>query len=245
MWEPYRNQLIKAHIFYVEQAKERLLSNFLHIEKEANLERDAWVQEARHLIDSDCQDPRHFTEQADEVALEFYGMLSAMRDRTRMSVIAGMYHEWDKQLRNWISSEIGRWHSGDIFRRKVWSVNFKEVMDFFEAVGWCVQSEPFFPHLDACRVLVNVYKHGEGKSAEDLLARYPQHAESEVFTPFKVGITLSDPDCRHLKVTDETLDLLSQSILEFWRGVPENLCASSIKEVPGWFQSTYQKNRQR
>ena len=106
MWGPFRKQLVKAHTFYVEQAKKRLLTRFENIEEEAQAEMDTWLQETSHLFDPERHDPSDFYEQANDVGIEFYELLTEMRDRTRLSVIAGMYHEWDKQLRDWLWREI-------------------------------------------------------------------------------------------------------------------------------------------
>jgi len=243
MWEPSRKQLIKAHTFYVEQAKERLLTRFENIEDEANKETDSWLRETSHLFDPDRHDPSDFYEQADDIGIEFYELLTELRDRTRLSVIAGMYHEWDKKLRDWLWREIRRWHLGDQLRRQIWSVDFISLMDFMVALGWDVTKTPYYQHLDACRLIVNVYKHGEGKSFELLRQRYPQYIENNFAGAANYGWTLSHADYTHLKAPDGSLDLFSQAIIDFWNDVPENVYASTIVDVPDWFERAYNKDR--
>jgi hypothetical protein len=46
-----------------------------------------------------------------------------MRDQTRLSIIAGMFHEWDKKLRSWLVKEIRHWHDGEEALKKTWSAN--------------------------------------------------------------------------------------------------------------------------
>lgn len=244
MWGPFRKQLVRAHIFYVEQAKKRLLTRFENIEEEAQAEMDTWLQETSHLFDPERHDPSDFYEQANDVGIEFYELLTEMRDRTRLSVIAGMYHEWDKQLRDWFWSEIRRWHRGEELKRQVWAVDFVSLMEFMVSLGWGVKDKAYYPHLDACRLIVNVYKHGEGQSFEQLRDRYPDYVEHPLASADHMSWAVSCTDYNHLKIADETVDLISQAIIDFWNDVPENLYASKIEQVPKWFERAYNKDRE-
>ena len=242
MWGSFRKQLVKAHVFYVEQAKKRLLTRFENIEEEAQAEMDTWLEETSHLFDPERHDPGDFYEQANDVGIEFYELLTEMRDRTRLSVIAGMYHEWDKQLRDWLWREISRWHRGDELRRQVWAVDFVSLMEFMVALGWDVKGTAYYAHLDACRLLVNVYKHGEGKSFEQLRDRYPRYIQHPFADNSDVDWAVSQADYTHLKVADQTVDEFSKAIIDFWNDVPENVFASTIEEVPKWFERAYNKD---
>ena len=244
MWGPFRKQLVKAHTFYVEQAKKRLLTRFENIEEEAQAEMDTWLQETSHLFDPERHDPSDFYEQANDVGIEFYELLTEMRDRTRLSVIAGMYHEWDKQLRDWLWREIRRWHRGEELKRQVWAVDFVSLMEFMVSLGWDVKDTAYYPHLDACRLIVNVYKHGEGKSFEQLRDRYPDYVEHPLAIAGHMAWAVSHTDYTHLKIADETVDLISQAIIDFWNDVPENVYASKIEQVPKWFERAYNKDRE-
>ena len=110
MWEPFRASLIANHQFYVDQSRKRLLSQFDNIEPEADKATEEWLERSNSRFDPDRHDPADFYETAHEVGIEFYGLLSDMRDQTWLSVVAGMFHEWDKQLRGWLVREIGHWH---------------------------------------------------------------------------------------------------------------------------------------
>lgn len=112
MWGPFRQSLIDGHLFYVEQARKRLLTQFENIEAEADKASEDWLENNSHRFDPDRDDPGSFYEAAGEAGIEFYRLLSDMRDQTQLSVVAGMFHEWDKQLRDWLVREIGHWHRG-------------------------------------------------------------------------------------------------------------------------------------
>lgn len=243
MWEPFRQSLMKGHLFYIEQARKRLLSQFDDIEAEADRAAEEWLEKSGQHFDPDRHDPGDFYEAANDVGIEFYGLLSDMREQTRLSVVAGMFHEWDKQLRNWLVGEIRHWHRGDNTTLQVWSANFGQVADLLESFGWNVRGKEYFRTLDACRLVVNVHKHGDGKSLDELKNHYPDYLDD----PFAgSGGDISDPKYRnhtHLKVNDEQFQAFSDAILAFWRDVPENVFDSQITNMPQWFENAIIKDR--
>lgn len=121
MWGPFRQSLIQGHLFYVEQARKRLLSQFEDIEADADRAAEEWLEQSGQHFDPDRHDPGDFYEAANDAGIEFYGLLSDMREQTRLSVVAGMFHQWDKQLRDWLAREIQHWHRGDNATLKIWS----------------------------------------------------------------------------------------------------------------------------
>ncbi len=243
MWGPFRQFRIKGHLFYVEQARKRLLSQFDDIEADANRVAEEWLEQSGQHFDPDRHDPGDFYEAANDVGIEFYGLLSDMREQTRLSVVAGMFHEWDKQLRDWLAGEIQHWHVGDNASSKVWSADFGQIADLLESFGWNVRSSDYFRTLDACRLVVNVYKHGEGKSLDELRNSFPEYLDD----PFiGSGGALSDTryrDHTHLKVSDDQFQAFSDAILAFWRDVPENVVDSQVTDVPDWFGKAILKDR--
>jgi hypothetical protein len=154
-----------------------------------------------------------------------------------------MFHEWDKQLRKWLIREVHHWHCGDNTSLQVWSVNFHEIIDLLESLGWNLRSKDYFRKLDACRLVVNVYKHGDGKSLAELNSSYPEYLEDPLGG---VGGLFSDPKYRnhtHLKVSDEQFQAFAEAILAFWRDVPESVVDSQVDKLPPWFQKSIAKDR--
>jgi hypothetical protein len=243
MWGPFRQSLIKGHLFYVEQARKRLLSQFDDIEADADRAAEDWLEQSGQNFNPDRHDPGDFYEAANDVGIEFYGLLSDMREQTRLSVVAGMFHEWDKQLRVWLAREIQHWHRGDNATSKVWSADFGQIADLLGSFGWNVRSADYFRTLDACRLVVNVHKHGEGKSLDELRNQFPDYLDD----PFNgSGCAFSDTKYRdhsHLKVSDDQLQAFSDAILAFWRDVPENVLDSQMTDVPDWFGKAILKDR--
>ncbi len=243
MWERSRKSLMAGHLFYVEQARKRLLSQFNDIEAEAEKAANEWLERSSSQFDPDRHDPSDFYERANDVGIEFYQLLSDMREQTSLSVVAGIYHEWDKQLRGWLVREIEHWHRGDHFPRKIWSADFVQISEFLDCLGWSFSSTDYFRKLDACRLVVNVYKHGDGKSLDDLKERFPEYLDARFLD---LGFTFSNTDSRdhtHLKVSEEQFQAFSDAIVEFWKGVPE-YTRETENEAPNWVERMISKDRE-
>lgn len=234
MWESHRQLLIENHRFYVKQACKRLLSQFDGIELEAKKAAEEWLERRSHHFNQDRHDPSSDYEAANDVGNEFYGLLGNMRDQTRLSVVAGMFHEWEKQLRDWLVIEIGHWHRGDQTTSAVWSADFGRIAELLECLGWKVRNAPYFATLDACRLIVNVYKHGEGKSFRDLKQHYPEYLENPYQLIANVIPDGGYRDHQHLKVSDEQFQSISEAIVAFWCEVPANVLDSHVTKLPNW-----------
>lgn len=103
-----RELRISEHRFYVGQAKSRLLSQFANIGAEADqAEQEHWKRSGE-FFDPEWHDPGDLAEAARDHGIEFYQLLSDMHERTRLSVVAGMYHNWDKTFRRFLVREF-RW----------------------------------------------------------------------------------------------------------------------------------------
>jgi hypothetical protein len=243
MWKSHRQTLISTHGFYVEQAKLRLVSQFENIEAEADQAAADWLKRNNDQFDPERDELGDFYEGASDASIEVYSLLSDMRDQTILNVVAWMFHEWDKQLRDWLAREIRRWHSGAAVAEKVWSADFAQIVELLESFGWPISRDKSFSYLDACRLVVNVYKHGKGKSLEELKQKYPEYLQD----PFSgVGgplFGIAQCDHTHLRVSKEQLQVFSDTIIGFWRAVPEHTFYSQCKDVPGWFEKALLKDR--
>ncbi|WP_297490364.1 hypothetical protein [Acidocella sp.] len=243
MWEPFRQSLIDGHLFYVEQANKRLLSQFDDIEEESKAAYEEWLKRNAHRFDPDRHDPADFEEAAYDASNEFYLLLSDMREQTVLSVVAGMFHEWDKKLRDWLAIEIRHWHSGDRAVGKFWSVDFGKIIDFLECLGWNIRDESWFNKLNACRLVVNVYKHGAGNALDDLKRNHPEYIDDPLKGSSGLLSKMDYIDHTHLQVSRDKFRAFSDSIVEFWRGIPDNIFSSRVVTLPDWFEKAIQEDR--
>jgi len=235
MWEPYRQSLIKDHLFYAEQAKKRLLSQFNDIGGEADKAAESWLDENKTRFDPGFHDPGYFDERAWYKEIEFYQLLCDMRDHIRLSVVAGMYHEWDKQLRKWLTQEIRYWHRGKTVLDKIWAADFGKLADLMGSLGWRIRDQAYFLKLDACRLVVNVYKHGNGNSFDELKEKYPEYLRDPLSNDSWALSGRRYLDYTHLVVNENQIQGFSDAIVAFWRDVPKDIFYREDLEVPGWF----------
>ncbi len=243
MWGPFRQSLIDGHLFYVEQANKRLLSQFDDIEVEAKKAYEEWLERNVHRFDPDRHDPAEFEEAAYDASIEFYQLLSDMREHTILSVVAGMFHEWDKKLRDWLALETRHWHSGNRATSKIWSVDFGRIVDLLECLGWNIRSENWFSKLDACRLVVNVYKHGPGSSLDELKRNHSEYIDDLLKGAPGLFSKMDFIDHTHLRVSSDQFRAFSDSIIEFWKGVPDNIFSSHVGTVPDWFEKAILEDR--
>ena len=243
MWEPYRQDLMAEHRFYVEQARKRLLSQFENIEAEADKAEEEHLEKMSIHFNPDKHDPSDFYEAAHDKGIEFYQLLSDMHENTRLSVIAGMFHQWDKKLRDWIVREMHHWHHGENATGAIWKADVPAIMDFLVAFGFNVKVLPFYDRLDAMRLVVNVFKHGNGRSLDELKESFPEFIPDPLGGGEEQRFLYSFLDHSDLKVTDAHLDQFSESILEFWMAVPKEIFLVEEVDVPKWFEKAFLKDR--
>jgi hypothetical protein len=240
MWEPFRKQLIAGHNFYVEQAQKRLLSQFQNMEAEADEYGTEWLNKCSQNFDPDRHDPDSFYEQAHDESIEFYQMLEDMLNRTRLSVVSGIFHEWDKQLRDWVLKEVNHWHHGYEVNKALWKANFGGIIDFLEAFGWQIRSKSYYTHLDKCRLVVNAYKHGDGDAFSKIKANYPEFIDTLGSSD---AFYLECADHTALKIEDFHIIEFSNAIIEFWKDVPEYIWPNNESfNFPKWFEESYNKD---
>ncbi|NMW21774.1 MAG: hypothetical protein HKK67_09115 [Chlorobiaceae bacterium] len=234
----FRALLIRSHKFYVEQAQKRLLSQFQNIEEEAEKYSREWLNQHSPMFDPDRYNADDFYDQATEEGIEYYEMLEDMRNRTRLSVISGMYHEWDKQFRGWLTKEIEFWHHGNEAKSVIWKKTFYPLMDFLEAIGFHVKSMPYFTSLDRCRLIVNAYKHGDGDAFTHIKKLYPEFINESMNDSLYIDMS----DHTDLVVSDAHVEEFSKAIIDFWESVPENFFDSDIICFPEWFEKAFEKD---
>lgn len=166
MTEPLRQSLISQHIFYVEQAQARLLLQFSELKTKESAEQfiKSWMKENQYRFNPSFHDEGDFYAEA----CERYHALLALGNQTRLSVVSGLYHEWEKQLRQWLVDEIAHWCNSEQLKNAIWKANSGELAELMKSVGWDWNEQPYYQVIDACRLVVNVYKHGDGPSIETL-----------------------------------------------------------------------------
>lgn len=230
MWDPERNYIIRAHEFYVEQAEKRILSQFNNLDDEVEQIAQEIYDKSGAYFNPDYDDPGDYVEAAYEKAQDHIMLLCEMRDQTLFSIIAGMYHQFDKTLRGWLERESRYW-AGDKVKEQLWKVDIGKLYKLFEDFGWDITKEPFFRYLDACRLIVNVYKHGKGKALIELRKEFPEY-----FYDFNDESLNIDGWYDHysIRISDEQFKMISKAVIDFWNAIPERIIDTDDLNVPQW-----------
>lgn len=237
-----RDHLVANHEFYVSEAKSRLLAQFNDDAMKADADRHskAWLAARAKYFDPDRHDPFDAYEQSWDEAISFYHGLVDLQKTTRLSIIAGMYHEWEKRLRDWLGREMGEHRLGKHTHEAIWKVNIGDIFEFIECWQWPLTSQPYFFDLYICNLVVNVYKHGAGRSFNDLKEKAPELVGAKEDLP---GFFLSALDYTCLEVSDADIDRFSHAIVSFWKDVPENVFFSQLSGEPNWLLRAVEMDR--
>lgn len=228
-YEPERLYFIELNDFYINQSKQRLLSQFNNLESEFNQKYEEFYEESGKHFDPDIHDSFTFVDASHDAALSYYFMLSSMKTQTYLSILAGMFHNFDKTLRAWIEKELRfRFLLGEKFRAQLWKVDITKIYDLFKVLGWNVRTENFYEDLDACKLIVNFYKHGKGSALTQIINKYPQYLSNK---DFSINYTYDDS---LVVLNEKDLEKFSNAISNFWRTVPDILKNDNVA-LPQWF----------
>jgi len=241
MWETHRQSLVELHLFYVRQAEKKLLSQFENMEDEARQASEDWLARRAHHFNPDRDDPGSIEEDAYHEGVQFYLQLNELRSQTILSLVAGIFHSWDKEFRGWIAKEVRHWHLGDAVDAKIWSANFDEIIEFVTDFKLAPPDAEYLQTLSACRYVVNVYKHGKGSSFERLKNNHPEFFPRLEDQRFELDFDLTDH--ADLTVTVDHLMRFSEAIMDFWRGIPHKVYDVDVGKIPDWLGSAIDKDR--
>ncbi|WFR96113.1 hypothetical protein [Rhizobium tumorigenes] len=237
VWTPWRNQLISQLDFYFEQANERLIAQFGDIEGEAETHGEETYRRLETTLDPEHYDQADAADMAQDQSIERYEMLSDMRRDVHLSVAAGLYHQWEKELRDWLSRELARSFEMEYLEPKIWSALMSEILDLLGNWGWDARALPQHNKIEACRLVVNVYKHGKGKALDALQSGFPEYLresdDDEIWSKYA--------DHTSLSVTADQLGEFHAAFTQFWQEIPENIFWDGSFEVPDWFEKAAKK----
>lgn len=178
MWGPQRELFMARLDFYAEQTKTRVLKQFADIGGgEATRCADEAFRAGATSYWGEDGDLGDVAEAAHEAGLERYELLSDLKAQTIQGALAGIFHRWEKDLRGFLEQEFR--HHVEEPEKWAWEKirTVEDIFDVLKQFGWDCKSEKLYDKIDACRMIVNVYKHGKGASFRDLFRKYPQYLD--------------------------------------------------------------------
>jgi hypothetical protein len=237
-WIGHRKKLIYEHEFYVTQAKERLFAQFAEedLKKAANDHAQSTWEEMGQYFDPDRHDEGDFADTAYEAGIDLFLRLAEMRHDIRLSMLAAIYHQWEKELKDWLVREVGHWDRSESLKKRLWSATFVEILNLLKDIGLNVRAKPYYKTMDGARLVVNVYKHGEGTSLADLKKHYPHFLQVSVGSNSLDRLDLELRDHTDLEFCLQHFDEVAAAISSFWRDIPEYVSSNQIHNLPKWFK---------
>ena len=241
--------MIAEHRFYVSEGKKRLtdqFSNKAKLEKEADTHSEAWLKKMDRHFDPDRHDPADFYEQAHDEGIQHYAALEELGNSARLALISGMFHLWEKSLREWLTSNdcVGYFQVGVLLPNAIWKSNFAQALELFECVNLFQSGCSLREGLDVCRMVVNTYKHGSGSSERDLKVKRPELFDQYGWRSKSSLNSFADlADYSDLYVEDRHIDEFANAIEGFWTKIPEHVTESEFQPIPPWFLKAHQKDQ--
>jgi hypothetical protein len=217
--------LLERHDFYVAQTQKRVLDHFRDLEGEADRYCEAEYKRLLSGPGDEYTDVASLAETAHDNAIGFYGLLADLQQQVILGALAGLYHQWEKELRAFIERELMHDVQKAEVMKVAWHALITDLFDLLTHFGWAVRSESFFPLIDACRLIVNVYKHGKGRSLDELNRDYP-HYLRDPFGPDAPTIIPDYLDHTLLTVTEEHFTEIAAALRAFWVAFPVRLYLS-------------------
>jgi hypothetical protein len=214
--------ILEKHDFYVTQIKERVLAQLKDLEGDADRYAKIQYQRLIEIPGDDNTDMADLAEMAHERAVSHYELLSDLKEQVILGALAGLYHQWEKELRDFIERELMDGVEAEQASKRAWCGSIMDIFRLLTDFGWDVHGEPFFPKINACRLIVNVHKHGNGPSLDDLRSKYPDYLRD----PF--GKPLSDPFSDYvnydwLTISEQNFNEIACALRAFWVEFPERL----------------------
>lgn len=222
LWSEARAHHIALHEFYVEQMRSRILSQFDDLEGQADrYTEEAYERMGRGLGYGDV-DMADIAEAAYDEGIAHYQALTDLRKQMLLGGLAGIFYQWDKTVREHLEHELRHDFDGDKIAKEIWKAPVADVMGVFEQFGWPVKALPCYPKIDAMQLVVNVYKHGKGRSLNQLAELYGEYVRDPIRQWMPEGMAFG-LDHEWLTVTNEQFGQFADAIRDFWRDMPERL----------------------
>ena len=232
--------VLEPHNFYVAEARKRLLRQFDDIDAEAQEAGRLHLERAGYYFDPDRDDPADAFDQSFNEECSHWEALTEMHNSVIIALTAGVFHQFDKTLREKVIKELRHWCDADIIEPLIWNIGFPRLMELLDWIGIPILGKDFAEKINACRLVVNVYKHGFGDAHNELLSKYPEYYDINFS-----GLSAFRSAHQDLKVSEAQFIEFANSIACFWRNIPEYCKSSQWGDDPKWLAQEIKKYKKR
>jgi hypothetical protein len=205
---------------YAAGFSERVFMAFRDIEAEAEAASKAYfnerVNEPAGFDGPDDIDHEDYEERVYEAAQDHaecvYSDLDFVRGQVTALAIAGLYHLWERLLKQFLVRERIREETS------IHKADFKQLTTLLRSCGWDIQTQHFHRDLDRLRFVANVVKHGDGDACNQLLATAP-----ELFFDFGHPWMNEGRGADDLRLNAAHFERFTRAVRAFFERFPERL----------------------
>ena len=203
---------------YTEGFTTRLIPTFDNIKEEADKASKAyWESAMSSIADEGYHCDGDFAEAATEAGIDVYQDLSFVRQQLIGLSIAGLYHLWERTLKQFIIKELKQYRANEKAMKTIANHNFDGIVEILQQFGHNLTLAPYYSCLNELRLVTNVVKHGEGQSFNELTKIAPQLFDSSI-VGMEIPLTL---DCLNLSPHD--FRRYSGAVTTFWELLPQRM----------------------
>lgn len=215
-----RRELLKSEISAFNRVfNQRLFPTFENIEEEADKYSERIYEELGQQPGDGSIDMSDIAEFALDKGITFYDELSFVKYSFTAMAIASLYHLWEQQVRKFLYDEM----------KQSFRINFtgfckggiKDIKLHLRSYGIELEKLESWNMLNELRLMCNVIKHGDGKSAKELA----QINKSLLVNPRRMFSDSTPLDTtlleERLNVTLDLFNSYSEKLLQFWDEMPE------------------------
>lgn len=233
--------ILEPHEFYVSEARRRLLAQFGDIDREAKEAGEQHLESSKQYFNPDRDDPADAYERAYHEGIARWLALNEMHNTVTLALTAGMFHQFDKALREKSVREFSHWLDREIVSPLIWDLGFPRLIELLEWVGIKIGQNAFTNKINACRLVVNVYKHGDGDAHRELSSKHPEYYPNGHLKDLAIFRSRHED----LKVSEAQFVEFADAITAFWKSIPQYCHHSQLGDDPKWLEAEYRKYEKR
>jgi len=160
-----RQSIVDMHLAYASGFSDKLFPTLDDINAEADAAANQFWETARDRPYDESVCAGSIADAAECAGQEVYSNLTFVREQLISLSIAGLYHLFERTLKDFIIKEIRHYVSSDHKTIKdIQKANFEEIIQFLAEFGHNLKSHKNFSMLNELRLIANVVKHGDGQA---------------------------------------------------------------------------------
>ncbi|MCX5903213.1 MAG: hypothetical protein NTV89_07020 [Proteobacteria bacterium] len=224
---PQLRNILKGQILsFSKTFNERLFPAFNNIENEAEEYTEKIYEKFCENCFSEYVDLADLADSAMDKGVAYYSELNLVHYSFTAMSISSLYHLWEQQVRKFLFDEMRHTYKLDF---KTFCVHgITEIKEFFKHHNIDLETLSVWDKIDELRLLCNVIKHGDGKSADELKSKnsnlFRESFLSEEFT-LPLDTTLLE---ENLIINQLLFNEYAGILSCFWEELPERCYSDKI-----------------